>query len=55
MTVDKDATIDDADIESEIFSLIVKRAKNKVEIGIEFFPFRILGTVENFLANCPDF
>ena len=47
--------IDDANIESEIFSLIVKRAKNKVEIGIEFFPFRILGTVENFLENCPDF
>ena len=47
--------IDDADIESEIFSLIVKRAKNKVKIGIEFLPFRILGTVKSFLANCPNF
>ena len=46
--------IDDADIESEIFALIVKRAKNKVEMGIEYFPFRILGTVERFLNLHPE-
>ena len=40
--------IDDADIESEIFALIVKKAKNKVDIGISYFPFRKLGTVESF-------
>lgn len=45
--------IDDADIESEIFALIVKKAKNKVPMGIEFFPFRILGTVEAFLERNP--
>ena len=43
--------IDDADIESELFAMIVKKAKNKVDIGIAFFPFRILGTVENFLSR----
>ena len=43
--------IDDADIESELFALIVKKAKNKVDIGIAYFPFRILGTVENFIAR----
>ena len=43
--------IDDADIESELFALIVKKAKNKVGIGIAYFPFRILGTVENFIAR----
>lgn len=41
--------IDDADIECELFALVVKKAKNKVETGIAYFPFRILGTVENFL------
>lgn len=40
--------IDDANIESEIFALVVKKAKNKVDIGISYFPFRKLGTVENF-------
>jgi hypothetical protein len=43
--------IDDADIESELFAMIVKKAKNKVDIGIAYFPFRILGTVENFLSR----
>ena len=47
--------IDDADIESEIFALIVKRAKNQVEIGIEYFPFRILGTVRKFVCQHPEF
>lgn len=47
--------IDDADIESEIFALIVKRAKNQVEMGIEYFPFRILGTVKKFVHQHPEF
>lgn len=40
--------IDDCDIESELFAEIVKRTKNKWDLGIEFFPFRILGTVASF-------
>ena len=47
--------IDDADIESEIFAIIVKRAKNKVEMGIEYFPFRILGTVAKFVTDHPEY
>ena len=47
--------IDDADIESEIFALIVKKAKNQIEMGIEYFPFRILGTVEKFVCQHPEF
>lgn len=40
--------IDDCDIEAELFAEIVRRTKNKWEIGIEFFPFRLLGTVASF-------
>lgn len=40
--------IDDADIESVIFSKIAKKTKHNFEIGIIYFPFRILGTVESF-------
>ena len=47
--------IDDADIESEIFALVVKRAKNKVDLGIEYFPFRILGSVAKFLMEHPEY
>ena len=47
--------IDDADIESEIFALIAKRAKNKVEMGIEYFPFKILGSVAKFLMEHPEY
>lgn len=47
--------IDDADIESEIFAFVVKRAKNKVDLGIECFPFRILGSVEKFLMENPEY
>lgn len=45
--------IDDCEIESQLFAEIVRRTKNKWEMGIEFFPFRILGTVENFVCK-PD-
>lgn len=47
--------IDDADIESEIFALIVKKAKNKIDLGIGYFPFRTLGTVAKFLALHPEY
>ena len=40
--------IDDADIESIIFSMIGKKTKHNFEMGIIYFPFKILGTVENF-------
>jgi len=53
--IEAHTAIDDADIESEIFALIVKKAKNKVEMGIEYFPFRVLGTVERFLNDHPEF
>lgn len=43
--------IDDAEIESVLFAEICKRTKKKFEMGIIFFPFRELGTVENFLMN----
>ena len=43
--------IDDCDIEAELFAEIVKRTKNKWEMGIEFFPFRLLGTVERYLCQ----
>ncbi len=42
--------IDDVAIESQLFAEIVKRTKNHWEMGIEFFPFRILGTVERYLC-----
>lgn len=43
--------IDDAEIESILFAEICKRTKKKFEMGIIYFPFRELGTVESFLMN----
>ena len=43
--------IDDCDIESQLFAEIIKRSKGKFDMGIIFFPFRILGTVENYLSR----
>lgn len=43
--------LDDADIESEIFHLIVKKTRGKFEMGIDFFPFQQLGTVAEFLEK----
>lgn len=40
--------LDDAIIESELFAEIVKKKLSNLTIGITYFPFRILGTVENF-------
>jgi hypothetical protein len=43
--------IDDVDIESLLFAEVMKRTKNQLELGIEFFPFRILGTVAKYKAE----
>ena len=43
--------IDDAEIESILFAEICKRTKKKFEMGIIHFPFRELGTVEDFILN----
>lgn len=40
--------IDDSDIEAEIMTEIIRRTGDKWEMGIIYFPFRILGKVENF-------
>lgn len=40
--------LDDATIESELFARIVSKKLSNLTIGITYFPFRILGTVENF-------
>lgn len=47
--------IDDSIIETEIFAIVVKRCKNKVEMGITYFPFREVGTVAKFLDRCPEY
>ena len=38
--------IDDTEIESEIFTEILRRTKNKFEMGIIYFPFRIVGRIK---------
>lgn len=43
--------IEDAEIESILFSEIYKRTKGKFEIGIIYFPFRILGRVCEKIGN----
>ena len=42
--------LDDAIIESELFAAIVKPNLKNLTIGITYFPFRLLGLVDNF--NC---
>ena len=37
--------IEDAEIESEIFAHIAKKCKHKIEMGIFYFPFRMVGTL----------
>lgn len=44
--IESHTALDDAEIETEIFAEIVKRTKNKFEMGIIYFPFRIVGKVE---------
>lgn len=38
--------IEDAEIETEIFTHIAKKCKNKIEMGIIYFPFKIVGKIE---------
>lgn len=42
--------IDDAEIESQIFATIHKKTRGKWEMGIIYFPFRELGTVDAFIG-----
>ena len=44
--IESHTAVEDAIIESEIFSAILKITKNKFDIGIIYFPFRILGRIE---------
>ena len=44
--IESHTALDDAEIETEIFAEIVKRTKNKFEMGIIYFPFKIVGKVE---------
>lgn len=46
---ERHTAIEDCDIESELFAEIVRRTKNKWNMGITFFPFRILGQVAHFV------
>lgn len=46
--IEAHTALDDAIIESELFAEIVKKKLSNLTIGISYFPFRILGTVENF-------
>lgn len=40
--------IDDADIEGELLKAIMKKKASNLKIGIVYFPFRLLGKVEDF-------
>ena len=40
--------IEDAEIETALFAIIYRKTKGKFEMGIEFFPFRILGKIEHW-------
>ena len=44
--IESHTAIEDAIIESEIFIKILQATRNKFDIGIIYFPFKILGTVE---------
>lgn len=46
--IESHTAIEDTIIESQILTEIIKRTRNKFEMGIIYFPFRELGTVEDF-------
>lgn len=48
--IEAHTAIDDTEIESKIFVEILKRTKNKFQIGIIYFPFRILGRADEFMV-----
>ena len=37
--------LNDAEIESELFAECMRRAKRKIEMGIVYFPFKVVGQV----------
>ena len=41
--------LNDAEIESEIFGFITKKSRNKYEMGIIYFPFRIVGKAQQLI------
>lgn len=43
--VEAHTALADAEIETELFAEIVKRSKNKYTMGIQYFPFRMVGKV----------
>lgn len=44
--IESHTAIDDTEIESEIFVEILRRTKNNFEMGIIYFPFRMVGKIE---------
>lgn len=44
--VESHTALADAEIETEIFRVICQRSRNKFKMGIVYFPFRILGIIE---------
>lgn len=46
--IESHTALDDAIIESELLRLILKRKASNLTLGIAYFPFRMLGYVENF-------
>lgn len=44
--IEAHTALNDAEIESEIFAASVKKAKNQVEIGLIYFPFKLIGKIE---------
>lgn len=46
--IESHTALDDAEIESIIFSEISKKVKKKIPMGIAFFPFRIVGRVPDY-------
>jgi hypothetical protein len=46
--IESHTAIDDTDIETILFQKILEKTKFKYEMGIIYFPFRILGSVEMF-------
>lgn len=44
--IESHTALEDAKIETEIFRAVCQRSRNKFEMGIIAFPFRILGTTE---------
>ena len=46
--IESHTALDDVEIESELFTEIIKASRNQYEMGIIYFPFRILGKVQDF-------